>query len=152
MIRASLYSASLRLAGAALFVWVPRIVLATEPFAIEVFTTSDRPVAMLAPTAMSGVDVNVVEVDTLERINARLSAGLPADATTAQAAVQKRLSSLQRDEIAPLRHAAIGLATASQLGVDRTPAIVFDKHGVIYGLTDLTEAIRRYRAWRRTSD
>ena len=59
----------------------------------------------------------------------------------------KRLAILNQDEIAALRHTAMGLSTAAQLGVERTPAIVFDKQAVLYGVTDLSEALNRYRAW-----
>ncbi len=143
--------ASVRLCAVVLFSGTPAVTLATEPLPIDVFTTSDRAIAISTSAANSGVKINIIEVDALERFNAHLSADLPSDPTAAKSLLQMRLSSLQRDEIATLRAAAIGLSTATQLGVDRTPAIVFNQHAVVYGLTDLTEALRRYRAWRRTS-
>jgi len=148
--RAIISTASTPVTVGALFACIPSLVSAADPLVIDVFTTTDRFVAMPADVARSGVDINVVEVDTLERFNANLSEGLSADPTAAQTAVQQRLSTLQH-EMTALRRAAIGLAAATQLGVDRTPAIVFNKEAVIYGLTDLTEALRHYRAWRRTS-
>lgn len=128
------------------------MVFATEPLAIEVFTTSKRPVTLPAPTARSGIHVTVVEVDTLERFNEGLSKGLLADLSTARPEVERRLAALQHDEMAALQRTAMGLATATQLGIDRVPAIVFNKQAVIYGLTDVAEARRRYDAWQRTAD
>jgi len=135
-----------------LFGGIPDMVLATESLVIEVFTTSNRPVTLPAPAAHSGIDVSVVEVDTLERFNEGLSKGLPADLGTARPEVERRLAALQRDGMAALQRSAVGLATATQLGVDRVPAIVFNKQAVVYGLTDVAEARRRYEAWRRTAD
>jgi len=149
--RALISTASTRVTVGALFACIPALVFAADPIVIDVFTTTDRPVAMPAAVALAGVAINVVEVDTLERFNASLSEGLSADPNTAQTAVKKRLSTLQQDKMTALQRTAIGLAAATQLGVDRTPAIVFNKEAVIYGLTDLTEALRHYRAWRRTS-
>ena len=50
--------------------------------------------------------------------------------------------------MAPAKNAAIGLAKAVQYGIDRYPAIVFDGRVVVYGVTDLVEALDRYKAWR----
>lgn len=130
----------------------PSFVLAADLRAIDIFTTSARPVATSAVAADPTLALTVAEVDTIDRLNAALSERLPADPASAQIEVRKRLKSLRKDQIAALRKAAIGLATAVQLGVDRTPAIVFDKQAVIYGLTDLTDALNRYRAWTPARD
>jgi integrating conjugative element protein (TIGR03757 family) len=47
-----------------------------------------------------------------------------------------------------MQQAAIGLAKAVQYGVDRYPAMVFDGGAVIYGVTDIHQALLRYRQWR----
>ena len=126
---------------------VPGVAFAADLRVIDIFTTSSRPVELRAVAADPTVELNVVEVDTIERFNVGLSERLPDDPTSAQAEVQKRLAILNQDEIAALRHTAMGLSTAAQLGVERTPAIVFDKQAVLYGVTDLSEALNRYRAW-----
>ncbi len=35
-------------------------------------------------------------------------------------------------------------------GIDRTPAMVFDGQAVIYGVSDVDEAIERYTRWRES--
>ena len=125
----------------------PGVACAADPRVIDIFTTSSRPVEVHAVAADPTIELNVVEVDTLERFNAKLSERLPDDPTSAQSEVRKRLAILNKDKVAALRHTAIGLSTAAQLGVDRTPAMVFDKQAVLYGVTDLPEALNRYRAW-----
>ena len=42
----------------------------------------------------------------------------------------------------------MGLTKALQYGVDRTPAIVINGSAVIYGVTNLVDAVHRYEAWR----
>jgi integrating conjugative element protein (TIGR03757 family) len=37
---------------------------------------------------------------------------------------------------------------ALHYGVDRIPAIVIDGTAVVYGVTDLVDAVQRYDAWR----
>jgi integrating conjugative element protein (TIGR03757 family) len=49
----------------------------------------------------------------------------------------------------PAKNAAFGLAKAAQYGVDRYPAIVFDGRAVVYGVTDLVDAVERYETWQR---
>ena len=88
-------------------------------------------------------------VDGLERFESRLSEGLPADTKAARAEALRRVQQLDDTRMAPAKNAAIGLAKAVQYGVDRYPAIVFDGRAVIYGVTDLVEALDRYDAWQR---
>ena len=45
--------------------------------------------------------------------------------------------------------AAEGLGRAVGYGLDRYPAIVIDGAAVLYGTTDVAQAITRYQAWRR---
>ena len=47
-----------------------------------------------------------------------------------------------------LENAGSGLVQAMHYGIDRTPAIVFDRQSVIYGVTDIDEAIEQYSQWR----
>jgi integrating conjugative element protein (TIGR03757 family) len=47
-----------------------------------------------------------------------------------------------------LENAGNGLVQAMHYGIDRTPAIVFDRQAVIYGVTELDDAIEQYAQWR----
>ena len=46
------------------------------------------------------------------------------------------------------QRAASGLLKAAEYGIDRYPAVVFDGDAVVYGVTDLDEALRHYREWQ----
>jgi integrating conjugative element protein (TIGR03757 family) len=61
----------------------------------------------------------------------------------------RRVQQLDDTRMAPAKNAAIGLAKAIQYGVDRYPAIVLNERAVVYGVTDLVEALNRYEAWHR---
>ena len=117
---------------------------------IEIFTTADRAVTGTDHDRFQSATVTVYAVDGLERFEAALSRGLPLH-PSAQPEAQRRLQQLDADRLAEAKQAAIGLAEAMQYGIDRYPAIVFDGHAVVYGVTDLFEALERYDAWQRAS-
>lgn len=121
------------------------------PTRIEVFTTTDSPITREAePTQPdSGViDLQIYELDGIQRIEAKLSERLTADPEQSKRVVLHRIQRLDEAERAQMQHAATGLAKAMQYGVDRYPAIVFDGEAAIYGVTDIGVAIQRYRRWR----
>ena len=123
-------------------------VWAGEVLGVEVFTTAGRPVTGAAHDRLRAAAVTTYAVDGLERFESRLSEGLPADAKAAKAEALRRVQQLDDAHMAPAKNAAIGLAKAVQYGIDRYPAVVFDGQVVVYGLTDLVEALDRYDAWR----
>ena len=92
--------------------------------------------------------MTIYAVDGLERFEASLSQDLPVQEDAAKAEAMRRIGELDEARMAPAKEAAIGLAKAIQYGVDRYPAIVLDGHAVIYGVTDLVDALARYGSWR----
>lgn len=58
-----------------------------------------------------------------------------------------RIGQMNEARMERMRRAALGLSRAMQYGVDHYPAIVVDGRAVVYGVTDLEEALSRYRAW-----
>lgn len=120
---------------------------ATEPLHIDVITTASHQVRLGRLENDPALQITVAEVDSIARFEGALSAELPAEAERAQREVLRRLAALQKASVPSLERAAIGLALASELGIDRTPAIVFDRAAVIYGEVDMEDALSRYRAW-----
>ena len=104
----------------------------------------------MAATRQQAATVTVYVVDGLAQFEAALSRDLPTDTQTAKTEALRRIGALNEVEMVPAKEAALGLAKAMQYGVDRFPAIVIDGVAVIYGVTDLAEAIQRYGAWRET--
>lgn len=122
---------------------------AGDALVIEVFTTSEQPIVGAEHERLRTATITSYAVDGLERFESELSEGLPADPDTAKAAALRRIQRLDDARMAPAKDAAFGLAKAVQYGVDRYPAIVFDGRAVVYGVTDLVQALDRYEAWQR---
>ena len=122
------------------------------PRAIEVFTTVD-----LFPGSVTGtgsdspafrVEVQVYRLDGIERLESALSRDLPADLGSASRVALDRIQQLDRQTTEHLERSALGLAKTVQYGIDRVPAVVFDGEVVVYGVTDLRQALDHYRQWR----
>ncbi|MGE3567276.1 MAG: TIGR03757 family integrating conjugative element protein [Gammaproteobacteria bacterium] len=124
-------------------------VWAGEALVIEVFTTGEQPVVGGEHERLRTATVTIYVVDSLDRFESGLSEGLPADPEAAKAEALRRIQHLDDARMVPAKNAAYGLAKAVQYGVDRYPAIVFDGRAVVYGVTDLVEALDLYEAWQR---
>lgn len=116
----------------------------TERLRLDVFTTEDRPVRSATEFLRRhpGATLHLHRVDHIERIEAELSFDLSADPDKARRQALERLQDLPKDRQDELQQTAKALALALQLGIERVPAIVIDQARVIYGLTDLTVALR----------
>ena len=116
---------------------------------VEVFTASEHPITGVEDERLRATTVMAYSVDGLERFESGLSEGLPPDPEAAKTEALRRIQQLDDARLAPAKNAAIGLARAVQYGVDRYPAIVFNGTAVVYGVTDLVDAVERYDAWRK---
>lgn len=125
---------------------------AVTPQVIEVFTLSDLPITGGAVTNSAPgrptPDLQIYNLDGIQRIEAKLSESLSADPEQSKRIVLQRIQQLDEVSRAQMQHAAMGLAKVVQYGIDRYPAIVFNGQVVVYGLTDLEVALQHYRAWR----
>jgi integrating conjugative element protein (TIGR03757 family) len=110
---------------------------------VRVFTDWKHPIE--APAA-----VRVLELDAAARIESALAADLPSDPAQAAAIVQQRLkdggATLQRR----LADAYQGVADAWSLSVTKIPAVVVDRRYVVYGEPNVSRALARIEAYRRT--
>ncbi|MEA3278207.1 MAG: TIGR03757 family integrating conjugative element protein [Pseudomonadota bacterium] len=116
---------------------------------IEVFTSQDLPIQSLKrgdPSASTKTEV--YEVDGIDSLDAMLSKQLPPDPQAAKRLAQERSGQLKASRVDAARQAAIGLLKAAEYGIDRYPAIVLDGQAVVYGVTDVGEALRHYRMWQ----
>jgi integrating conjugative element protein (TIGR03757 family) len=96
-------------------------------------------------------DERVIELDQANRIEAELSADLPADPELAAALARKRLrdAALQRR----LRQAYQDVIDARGLGIEKVPAVVVAAEGKrygVYGEPDVSRAVERIEQYRRT--
>jgi integrating conjugative element protein (TIGR03757 family) len=121
---------------------------ADQPLGLEVFTTATLSIGGKDDHRLQGANVSIHVVDGLEQFESSISQDLPANANAAKAESLRRIGDLNEARIGLAKDAAIGLAKAVQFGIDRYPAIVFNGTSVVYGVTDLVDAVARYGAWR----
>ena len=135
------------LAGLVILVTANGAVSASGQPTVEVFTASDLPIV----TDLVAEGVQVYEIDGIKRFEAQLSRGLTSDADAARRQAIERVAQMDEGRMQRVQHSAIGLSKAMQYGIDRYPAVVFDGEAVVYGVTDLAEALHRYHQWQEAS-
>ncbi|MBA1446456.1 MAG: TIGR03757 family integrating conjugative element protein [Chromatiales bacterium] len=118
------------------------------PAQIEAFTNSRYPVTNATITS---VPVQIHDLDAPARLEKKLSTGLPSDPEQAKAIALKHLEALGADRLAEMvNQANEGTTQAMNYELVKIPAVVFDNGtSVIYGITDIDDAITRYQAWRQ---
>lgn len=92
----------------------------------------------------------LIELDETPRIEAELSANLPADPERAAAIVRQRLKQGGTDLQRRIGTAYQGVTDAWSLGVTTIPAVVVDQRFVVYGEPDVARAVARIEQHRRT--
>ncbi len=122
---------------------------AMTPTSIEIFTATDQPISAIDTFVEEhpAIGVQFHQLDAIKRLQARLSRGLSADPEQAKHVVLERLQRLSKATQRQLQRSATALAKAMQYGVEKYPAIVFDGELVVYGVSDLSVALRHYRHW-----
>ena len=124
---------------AALAVFSP----ATFAADVVVVTDSRHPVKTMGGERL-------IELDETPRIEAELSANLPADPERAAAIVRQRLKQGGTDLQRRIGTAYQGVTDAWSLGVTTIPAVVVDQRFVVYGEPDVARAVARIEQHRRT--
>jgi integrating conjugative element protein (TIGR03757 family) len=115
---------------------------------IEIFAAADAPVTQTSIESQTSVSVAVHAIDAFAELQSTLSRDLPVEPEAAKALALARIERLGADRMEHLKTAAIGLAKAYQYRLDRYPAVVFDGRAVVYGISDLAEALAMYASWR----
>jgi integrating conjugative element protein (TIGR03757 family) len=103
-----------------------------------IFTDAEYPIA--APT-----NVQVILLDLPAKLEASLSADLPADPGKAQVLFQQRINPQLAAQISQAHQ---DVANAWSLGVTKIPAVVVDQRYVIYGEPDIRKALDRIAKFR----
>ncbi|MFB9114136.1 TIGR03757 family integrating conjugative element protein [Xanthomonas arboricola pv. corylina] len=114
--------------------------LATD---VLVITDSRHPVRTMGGERL-------IELDEAPRIEAELSAALPADPDQATAIARRRLNQSGADLQHRIASAYQGVTDAWSLGITSIPAVVVDRRYVVYGEPDVARAIARIEQHRRT--
>ena len=120
------------------------------PRSVDVFTTTKLPIESVEEFADKHPEttVRVHVLDGIELLEDELSHGLSAQPEQAKRQALKRLQRLSKETQTQLEHTAKGVALAIEFGINRYPAIVFNKKQVVYGVTDLSRAVSYYHSWQ----
>ncbi|MGH8549953.1 MAG: TIGR03757 family integrating conjugative element protein [Blastocatellia bacterium] len=121
-----------------------------EPVQVEVFSDAFHPVAGIAAAQDPDAWITNYDLDAAVRLTRELGAGLPRTLEEAKAFAMARIDAIGVDEVKRRYQEAYGgLFKAFEYGIRRYPAIVFDQGAaVVYGVADLSEALRIYRNWK----
>ena len=120
---------------------------ASMPSSIEVFTNGRYPIS---GAASASVPVQIYDLDAPDRLEDALSADLPPDPEQAKTIALKRLNDLGAELADMVNQAYEGVTKAMSYELTKIPAIVFDDGAsVIYGISDINEAIKHYQLWQQ---
>lgn len=135
------------------FAWLIPVQAADErdPFRIDIFTDGAYPISGIETVRRDVLtEIQLFELDAPDRLEAQLSKDLPEDPIAAERMAAQWLARLDQEKLArQFKAAYVGILKALAYGIDRYPAVVFDQGtGVVYGVTDLPQALAYYRDWR----
>ena len=124
------------------------------PYTMDIFTTAEFPIrriGFIADTSRERITkLTVYRVDGLEELEQLLSENLRNDPDRAQAIALERMQTDGARIRQLAQEGADALELAIRYGIDRYPAMVFnDGESVIYGITNVEEAVAIYLRERR---
>ncbi|UXJ50147.1 TIGR03757 family integrating conjugative element protein [Pseudomonas citronellolis] len=111
----------------------------------EVLVVTDSQQSLQAPIA-----ARVIELDLPARIEAELAARLPSDTDRSATILQQRLAAGGQTLQQRISAAYQELVEAWSLGITSLPAVVVDRHYVVYGEPDVAKAVALIEAHRGT--
>lgn len=120
------------------------------PNRIEIISDAAHPVENIGVVQKQLGDktsIRYFAIDAQTQLDETLSKDLSPDPEQARMIALQRIQALDRSNLArKLSTSFEGLLLAQRYGIGRYPAVVFDEgERVVYGVTDLQEAVRRYQ-------
>lgn len=98
-------------------------------------------------------ELKIYEIDAADRFEQSVSVNLPVDPDQARAAFERRVDRIGRDTLERQAVEAYrGVMAAVRYQVKAYPAVIFDGSSVVYGVTDLAEALGHYQRWKAEQD
>ena len=95
-------------------------------------------------------NIHIHYLDAIDVIESRLSDSLPTEFEQAKALIKARIAEMDPAVFEQQLHEAYQpLLLMMRYQLDRYPAIIFDSQTVIYGVTDISQAIQRYQQWEK---
>ena len=109
---------------------------------VEVFANSAMHVSPSTSEALPlPYQLNIYRVDGMQNLEAQINQVLPQDEEQAKAWVAANQAKLQKQLRPAAQNTAAGITLAMRYRLQRIPAIVINRQTVVYGITDVNEAI-----------
>jgi integrating conjugative element protein (TIGR03757 family) len=138
-----------------LMIWIAPVMAQLNPGnqnhpLIEVIHSDADKISGRAKLIQQGYVVKLYNLDAPKQLFASLSQNLPSNQAAAKSTLEQRMQQHGRQALQQqLILAYQGLSLAIQYQVDRYPAVLFGQgRAVIYGVTDLEQALSLYRQWQ----
>lgn len=109
---------------------------------VEVFANSAMNV--VSPNAEAPYLVKVYRVDGLSLIEGDLKRNMPKDEKQAKAYFQANQAAIKKRYAPVAANAANGITRAIHYKLDRIPAVVINQRSVVYGVTNVEQAVALY--------
>ena len=123
-----------------------------DPLRIVVITSDQYPMSNGIGNDRGDFTIEVLNLDAVADFEQILGSRLPANEHQALALVKQRIANIGQSQLnTELHHAYQALSAAMSYGMDRYPAIIIDQQVILYGVTDLALAIKKYRQWVKAS-
>jgi integrating conjugative element protein (TIGR03757 family) len=120
-----------------------------QALTLEVITDQPAQVRDVALLRKQGMTINVYDLTAGERKAQDLAKGLTGPDQHAHHQLQQRIAAIGRKQFElQLKTAYQAVIKSVEYQLDRYPAVVFNQgEVVVYGVTDLTQAVGYYRQW-----
>ena len=122
------------------------------PQRIVVITSDQYPMSNGIGNDRGDFTIEVLNLDAVADFEQLLGSRLPANENQALALVKQRIANIGQSQLnTELHHAYQALSAAMSYRIDRYPAIIIGRQVILYGVTDLALAIKKYRQWVEAS-
>ena len=122
------------------------------PQRIVVITSDQYPMSNGIGNDRGDFTIEVLNLDAVADFEQLLGSRLPANENQALALVKQRIANIGQSQLnTELHHAYQALSAAMSYRIDRYPAIIIGRQVILYGVTDLVLAIKKYRQWVKAS-
>ena len=122
---------------------VPLSIFAASKMQIEIFTDSAHPVNV---AGINDAQINYYNLDAAQKIMNQFKARMQGVTKENAPQIAKGLFLKNKNQ---LKQAYLGLFIASQYGLQKYPAIVFNGKAVVFGETNLSQSISEYKKWQK---
>ena len=112
---------------------------------VEVFANSTM---VITSTRSAPFPIKVYRVDGLAQAEALANQGLPQTEAEATVYLARQQEAIRRRVEPLIREALQGLQLVQRYRLDRMPAVVVNQQSVVFGVTDVDDALQRFQAHR----